>query len=526
MIYAFETCELDTDRGELRRNGDFVTVEPQVFKLLHVLLESRDKLLSRDEIFDAIWGRQIVSDATLTSRLRDARKAIGDDGRQQRLIRTIPRRGLRFVGQVTERNVAPAAIAGQTGDSQEIITPENQILQLPALAVSPLECRSDARSELFQSEGLSKQIAAALSAWRCFPVLVWPRGKPYPRRPVPGSEHLNPICARYALTGSFQRLGKKVKVVIDLCDVELDQHIWSQTIVRSTDDLIALDEEIATQVATALLPELAGAEARRVLRRPATSLSVWEKTMRAAWLIERGEQTDIADAERLLLQTIESAPDWALPYSLLAIGKFQKAMAGFSMSDGRRVFSETLEAAKSAVIIDRSSWVGHALCAVGELWSNRDHERALCHLDRAIQLNPAASINYHFGGCIRGFAGDLARAKEDQEKLFRVDPTYRHAEVVEADLALWHMLADQLPEAKLRLKRAERWNPHYARAFQRKIALAGLQGERETALAAAAKLSMLGQPLRNDNVLQSYPFRNETHRDIFFDGLRRSGVNF
>lgn len=100
MILRFEDCELDTLRYELRRAGQHVPVEPQVFDLLRVLIENADRIVSKDELFDQVWDGRIVSEAALSSRINAARKAIGDNGTEQRLIRTAPRRGFRFVAKV------------------------------------------------------------------------------------------------------------------------------------------------------------------------------------------------------------------------------------------------------------------------------------------------------------------------------------------------------------------------------------------------------------------------------------------
>src|ERR1700722_7612293 len=88
------------DRRELSRGRRDVPVEPQVFDLLVYLLENRDRVVSKDDLLDNIWNGRIVSDSTLTSRINAARKAIGDSGAGQKLIRTVPRKGLRFVGTV------------------------------------------------------------------------------------------------------------------------------------------------------------------------------------------------------------------------------------------------------------------------------------------------------------------------------------------------------------------------------------------------------------------------------------------
>src|SRR5688572_28334253 len=102
MIYLFGDCTLDTDRRELRRESVIIEIEPQVFDLLEFLIRQRDRVVSRDDVLEAVWQGRIVSESTLSSRINAARAAIGDDGVGQRLIRTLPRKGLRFVGEVRE----------------------------------------------------------------------------------------------------------------------------------------------------------------------------------------------------------------------------------------------------------------------------------------------------------------------------------------------------------------------------------------------------------------------------------------
>ena len=112
MIFAFGDLELDTGLYELRRHGQPVKVEPQVFDLLHFLVRNRDRVVSRDEIVDEIWGGRIVSEATISTCLKAARQAVGDDGRNQRLIRTVHGRGFRFIGEVAGVDQAVPAPAG------------------------------------------------------------------------------------------------------------------------------------------------------------------------------------------------------------------------------------------------------------------------------------------------------------------------------------------------------------------------------------------------------------------------------
>ncbi|RIK97264.1 MAG: hypothetical protein DCC74_08125 [Proteobacteria bacterium] len=111
MRYRFDDCTLDTARRDLRRGGDPVAVEPQVFDLIEFLMRHRDRVVSRDDLIAGVWGGRIVSESTLASRINAARTALGDDGTTQRLIRTVARKGVRFVGAVEEDDAVPAAQA-------------------------------------------------------------------------------------------------------------------------------------------------------------------------------------------------------------------------------------------------------------------------------------------------------------------------------------------------------------------------------------------------------------------------------
>jgi len=106
MTYAFADCRLDLEACELTRGGVLTPIEPQVFALLRLLVENRGRLVSRDELIDRIWGGRIVSDAAVSSRIKSARQAIGDDGEAQRLIRTHHGLGYRFVGEVQASGAA------------------------------------------------------------------------------------------------------------------------------------------------------------------------------------------------------------------------------------------------------------------------------------------------------------------------------------------------------------------------------------------------------------------------------------
>jgi DNA-binding winged helix-turn-helix (wHTH) protein len=141
MKYKFENYTLDEERRELLCDGIIRSVEPQVFDLLHFLIKNADRVVSRENIFQAVWRGRIVSDAVLGTRINAARRAIGDDGTQQRLIKTLPRSGFRFTGVVHAVKVETNAA---------IIIPRNKL----SLAVVPPPPMRVTKSLLTSRRGL------------------------------------------------------------------------------------------------------------------------------------------------------------------------------------------------------------------------------------------------------------------------------------------------------------------------------------------------------------------------------------
>lgn len=520
MKYAFADFVLDVDRAELQRDGAPVRVEPQVFDLLKLLVSAQGRMVSRDEVFETIWGKQIVSDAALSSRIKDARKALGDDGTTQKFIRTIHRRGLLFLGDV--ETMSPAAQPAQVAAPA---APPLDNPQQATIAILPLEDISTMDASQDFARALTDEMTIALTSWRTFVVIS--------RQSVMrlGPDHASmrdigaALNADYLLHGTLRRVGSKIKVQITLSHAAQNADVWSERVECHLDELVDLEEEIAAQIASLVAPELQSAEARNVLSKPPGDWTAWDTSMRATALLRGGKRSDLEQAEELAKKACLMAPGWSLPFNLVAIARFQMAMRSFSAADSSCAFSSTLEAAERALEIDHNSWLAHALTAVGELWTNRHHDRALLHVEKAIELNSSAAINYHFGGCITGFGGDPAQARTYQERLFRIDPTYPYRAVIEADLGLWHMLDEEFDSASAHLGRAQLWDPRYGRALQRRIALAGLQGDRNTGLKLLQELKEMGLPLDANTILNSYPFKRQEHAALFHTGLRQAGVN-
>jgi len=157
LRYLFEEYGFDTDRRELHRGTDAVSITPQVFDLLDYLIRNRERVVSKDDLIKAIWNGRSVTDAALTTRLNAARGAIGDSGEEQHFIKTLPRRGFRFVGQVREVREIASLNSGDTPDSVPALPGK------PSIAVLPFANMSGDPEQEYFADGMVEEITTALS---------------------------------------------------------------------------------------------------------------------------------------------------------------------------------------------------------------------------------------------------------------------------------------------------------------------------------------------------------------------------
>jgi TolB-like protein len=249
LRYLFEDCVLDTDRRELFRGADVVAVAPQVFDLIDYLIRNRERVVSKDDLIGAIWDGRIVSDAALTTRINVARGAIGDSGEAQRLIKTLPRKGFRFVGAVREEQGSGQQAAEASAEPPR---PALALPDKPSIAVLPFANLTSDPGQDYLADGVVADIITELSRFGELVVIARNSSFQYKGRAVDVRQVGRELGVHYVLEGSIQRSGDRLRISAQLIDAEKGVYVWSDTYDCDTTDVLAVQEEVARSIVAAL----------------------------------------------------------------------------------------------------------------------------------------------------------------------------------------------------------------------------------------------------------------------------------
>jgi TolB-like protein/Tfp pilus assembly protein PilF len=259
LRYLFEDFSFDTNLRELHRGAELVSVTPQVFDLLEYLIRNRERLVSKDDLLNAVWNGRIVSDTALTTRLNAARIAIGDNGEKQRLVKTLPRRGFRFIGAVQEDDGRTAHAATHNGAMAPIRTSATRL----SIVVLPFANLSGDPTQDYFVDGVTESLTTDLSRISGSFVIGRHTAFTYRGKAVDLKQIGRELNVRYVLEGSVQRAGDRLRVNVQLVDSESGAHAWADRFDKPLAGLFDMQDEIVSRLANALDTQLTEQEARR-----------------------------------------------------------------------------------------------------------------------------------------------------------------------------------------------------------------------------------------------------------------------
>ena len=509
MRFLFDNHTLDTGKRELARGSAPVSVEPQVFDLLVLLIENRDRVLSKDDLIASVWGGRAVSDSTLTSRINAARKAIGDSGEEQKLIRTIARKGIRFVGTL-DVDGAPAP------------APIFPLPDRPAIAVLPFTNMSGEPEQEYFSDGISEDIITALSKLRWFFVIARNSSFIYKGKAVHMKQVAEELGVRYVVEGSVRKGGARVRITAQLNDVATGSHIWAERYDRDLADVFAVQDEITEAIVAAIEPQLYAAENFHAQRKPPDSMDAWDLVMRALSHYWRVTRQDNVVAQALLEKAISIDPNYGQALGVLA------ASHTFSAHMGWENMAESVPIAERAALAairsdSEDPWAHYALGCV-YLFTRRFGD-SLAEFELALRLNPNFSLAQGYYGLALSYCGRWQEADEAAKRAIRLSPRDPFSAVYYGIAAYAQFIGRNYEGAMQLAREAIRQRSDFVGAHRVLTAAAGIAGQADIAKAALQELRRAQPNISLAWIASQMPIEMETEREHYLEAFRRAGLD-
>ncbi|HLB97588.1 MAG TPA: winged helix-turn-helix domain-containing protein [Acetobacteraceae bacterium] len=524
MQFLLADHTLDTDRRELRRGSEPIELEPQVFDLLVYLMQNRDRVVSKDDLIAAVWGGRIVSDSTLTSRISAARTALGDNGEDQRLIRTIPRRGLRFVGAVRmqrDRGEAGDATGAPLDDLGDTPRPGLPLPDRPAIAVLPFANMSGDPEQEYFSDGITEDIITALSKLRWFFVIARNSTFLYKGKLVPMKQIAAELGVGYVVEGSVRKSGERVRITAQLNDVATGSHLWAERYDRDLADVFAVQDEITEAIVAAIEPQLYAAENFRAQRKLPNSLDAWDLVMRALSHYWRVTRQDSVVAQALLEKATAIDPNYGQALGVLAASyTFSAHMGWIDMATAVPIAER---AALAAMLADSEDpWAHQALGCV-YLFTRR-FDDSLAEFELALRLNPNFSLAQGYYGLTLAYCGRWEEGDLAARRALRRSPRDPFAGVY-CGMAAYAQFVGRNYDEAIRLARdGIRQRSDFVGAHRVLTASAGMAGLHKVASAALQGLRRAQPNISLAWIAEHMPIQREADREHYLEGFRRAGL--
>jgi TolB-like protein len=527
---VFEDYVLDQERRELTSRGQVVPIGPQVFDLLLQLVSHRDRVVSKDDLLKAVWSGRVVSESTITSHINAVRKAIGDTGEEQRLVRTVARKGYRFIGEVEDGETAGATQPDGQGFGARVPVDPNEpapyplsLPDKPSITVLPFQNLSGDPEQDYFADGVVEDIIAALSRIRWLFVIARNSSFTYKGRAVDVKGVSQELGVRYVLEGSVRRSGDRVRLTGQLIDATTGTHLWAERFEGTLHDIFELQDQIAESVVGAIAPQLERAEIERAKRKPTESLCAYDYYLRGMAKLHSGTREAIEEALSLFYKAIELDPEIASAYGMAAWGHFWRKLNGW-MTDRPREIAEGARLARLAMTLGRDDAValtrsGHALAHL-----TGDLDGGIALLDRARLLNPNLAPAWYLGGILRALRGETDAAIENLNHAVRLSPLDPEMFRMQVGIALAHFFAGRFDCATDWAEKALRNLPTLLPSVALVAASHALSGRMDKAKEAILRLHELDPSLRISNLRDWLPIQRPEDLARFAQGLRLAGL--
>ncbi len=488
MLFQFDNLDIDTERRELKGPDGVIHVEPQVFDLLLYFAQNANRVISKAELIEEIWSGRAISDAALNSRINSARRAIGDSGKRQALIRTIQRRGFLLAANVTTRaknrsSSPPELKEGLLRQLTNLPLSDN-----PSIGVLPFENLSRDPQQEYFAAGIVEDIITGLARIKWLFVIACNSSFAYRGKAVDVRCVGRELGVRYVLEGSVRRADDRIRISIQLIEAETGIHLWADRCDRRIEDIFAVQDEITMAVVGAIEPTLRNAEIERVKRKRPDNFDAYDLVLRAMPQVYVGMPEHATRAMPLLEQAIALEASYPTAHGLLAWCHQILFVRAGNKEDNRLA---AIRHAHAAVTHGRDCATSLSLGAlvIGMMEYNRP--AAFEAFEHALVLSPSSAFALFMGCIVQAYAGKAERAIAWAQHALRVSPMDRLAYVPHNALALAYISQGRYEEAANAARRSVQSNPDFSVSHTLLAATLAKLGRMEAARSEAEQVLTL-----------------------------------
>ncbi len=567
----FDRYVLDLHRGCVLLDGSEIALRPKTFAVLHYLAENAGRLVSKDELFTAVWPNLAVTDDALVQSVGELRRALGEGG--PRLIRTVPRRGYRLEAPVAVvapadpsptvgTPVSPAPDGGTRSSAKTIrnyalafktaltnwrgasVAALALIAMLAAgtlwtirgtvhsgdqpmrraelstkapIAVLPFLNQSNDPARDYFADGVTQDIINALGRFSALTVMSWNAVLPYKGKSASPGEIGRSLAVRYQVEGSVRHAGDRVRVAAQLVNTD-GRVLWSVRFDEALADVFAVQDKLTTEIAGALAIRVTESERRRVFAKPTESLEAYDLVLQTRLAFQRPTRANNVEARALLRRAIQIDPNYAAAYAALA--ETYHIAVSWGWAESPTVFlGRAEEMANKALSLNDANVRAHIVLGRIHIFYKR-YEQAKVEMDRAIAVNPSDAHGLAGRGNVLMWLGQTDAAIEALELAQRIDPELNAIDRFALSLAYYlkRRYAAAIEQAEINTRKSE--GAHFSRVV---LAAAYAQQGRSEDAAGMVSAIRLADPTFDPEAFGS-KFLNSADLERLRDGLRKAGL--
>ena len=526
MIYSFGPFELDLATAELRADGEVVRLEPQVFALLALLVENRERLVSKDEIIEKVWDGRIVSEAAVASRVKSARQALGDDGRSQQFIKTIHGRGYRFAAQArASSSVAAADVTDpadeKTSDDLHDLVQRLGSMSRPSLAVLPFRWIGGDQHYTALATALPDELITDLA--RLHWLLVIARGSSFRLGALDADfgEIGRLLRVRYCLTGTVEVSDRRLTIIVELVDTSNAGVVWADRFSGRIDDVHAMREQIRSQVLTALEIRIPLHEASRARGAAIENLDAWSAYHLGLQHLYRFNRVDNTAAAELFQRATTLDPTFARAHAGLSFVHFQSAFMHYT-SDLAAAIGQARRFAERGLELDALDPFVHFTMG-RSYWLEGDLDTSLGWLERATEISPHYAQGIYARAWTEALAGRALEGRQHVDLAMRLSPLDPLHYAMLATRAFTHMVLCEDAEAAHWAERGARSPGAHVLIAMIAAAAHSLCGDPDRAAYWAANVRQRSAALTREEFTRAFPMRSDPMRERVQQALAQLG---